>query len=118
MYLQKSLLSFVTQHPKIKNNAPQNYLQTQGRNTGDSSFVEHPKAIRAMANLQLPGKYTEAEKVEIQNLVAQNRIHEVEDSNIVKAITSLGATCHKLGKYNRQRNWRSKFCIQETEFLY
>ena len=79
MYLQKSLLSFVTQHPKIKNNAPENHHQTQGRNTGDPSFVEHPETIRAMADLQCLGKYTEAEKVEIQVLDAQNRIHEVED---------------------------------------
>ena len=65
--------------------------------------VEHPDTIYAMANLAATyrnfGKYTEAEKLEIQVLDARNRILGVEHPVTIHAMADLAATYQCLGKY-------------------
>ena len=58
--------------------------------------VEHPDTIYAMSNLAITylylGKYTEAEKLEIQVLDARKRILGVEHPDTMKAMENLAAT--------------------------
>ena len=65
--------------------------------------MEHPETINAMAELAATyyylGKYTEAEKLEIQALDARNRILGVEHPDTIIAMVDLASTYRSLRKY-------------------
>ena len=65
--------------------------------------MEHPDTITAMGNIavtyQCLGKYTEAEKLEIQVLDARNKILGVEHPNTIKALENLAAIYNNLERH-------------------
>jgi len=55
--------------------------------------------------------------LDIQVLDARNRILGVEHPNTINALANLASTYDELGKHTEAGSWRSKFWMQETEFL-
>jgi hypothetical protein len=83
--------------------------------------VEHPDTIHAMANLASTygklGKYTEAEKLEIQVLDARNRILGVEHPDTIHAMANLAFRYGNLGKYTgREPGDSSSGCKEENSW--
>ena len=80
--------------------------------------MEHPDTITAMAQLaatyQCLGKYTKAEKLQIQVLDARNRILGVEHPHTINAMGHLAVTYQNLGKYTKAE----KLAVQAQEISY
>ena len=85
------------------------------------SGVEHPNTISAMANLaatyQSLGKYTEAEKLQIQVLDAQNRILGMEHPHTILAMTKLAITYRSLARHTEAEKLETQACELKSRAL-